>query len=76
MTTHLQLVPRFRMSGTVPPRPLSSWRHRSFIFALFTMYNNNAENVLIREVAATLVTATLWPEIVYSNKTSMRLLLM
>jgi hypothetical protein len=71
VTTHLQLVPRFRMSGIIPPRPLSSWRHRSFTFALLTMYNNNAEDVLISVVTATLVTATLWPEIVYSNKSSM-----
>jgi len=71
----LLLVPKFRTSRTIPPCRLSSWRHRSFTFALFTMYNNNAANVLISEVAATLVTATLWPEIVYSNKSSMRLLL-
>jgi hypothetical protein len=71
VTTHLQLVPRFRMSRTIPPHPLSSWHHRSFTFALLTMYNNNAEDVLISEVAGTLVTATLWPEIVFSNKSSM-----
>lgn len=75
MTTQLLLVPRFRMSRTIPPRPLSSWDQKSFAFALLTMYNNNAANVLIGEVAAALVTVTLWPEIVYSSKSSMRLLL-
>lgn len=68
VTTNLQLVSRFRMSRTIPPRPLSSWRHRNFTFAILTTYNNDTEDVLISEVPATLLTATLWPEIVYSNK--------
>jgi hypothetical protein len=44
---------------------------RTLSFALLTMYNKNAADVPISEVLETLVTATLWTEIVYSNKYSM-----